>query len=329
MEDRLVLEHIDYEKGTIRMGRKTYPLMDNNFPTIDPKNPYQLTAQEQEVMERLRNSFLKSQKLQRHLKFLLNRGSMYLKMNANLMFHGCIPMTAEGDFKKVKIEGSFYAGKALLDKFDEIIRQCYYYKQNTGVDSVGLDYIYYLWSGTDSPLFGKTKMATFERYFIEDKETHIEDKNPYFNLRDQEELSIKVLKEFGLEENHSRIVNGHVPVKFKKGEDPVKGNGRMIVIDGGLAKAYQPETGIAGYTLIYNSYGLMLAAHEPFESTQKAIEEEIDIISDLRILEKSSVRQRVGDTDIGEHLRKEIGELENLLVAYRKGYLKEESLDIN
>jgi fructose-1,6-bisphosphatase-3 len=329
MEDRLVLEHIDYEKGTIRMGRKTYPLTDHNFPTIDPKNPYQLTSQEQEVMERLRNSFLKSQKLQRHLKFLLNRGSMYLKMNANLMFHGCIPMTAEGEFKKVKIEGSFYAGKALLDKFDEIIRQCYYDKQNNGADSVGLDYIYYLWSGTDSPLFGKTKMATFERYFIEDKETHIEDKNPYFNLRDQEELSIKVLKEFGLEENHSRIVNGHVPVKFKKGEDPVKGNGRMIVIDGGLAKAYQPETGIAGYTLIYNSYGLMLAAHEPFDSTQKAIEEETDIISDLRILEKSSVRQRVGDTDIGEHLRKEIGELENLLIAYRKGYLKEESIDIN
>ncbi|HAZ02787.1 MAG: fructose 1,6-bisphosphatase [Bacteroidetes bacterium GWA2_40_14] len=325
MDDRLLLEHIDYEKGTIRMGRKVYPLLDTYFPTIDPVQPYQLTVQEQEVMERLRNSFQKSQKIQRHVKYLLNKGSMYLKFNSNLLYHGCIPMTPEGEFKKVKIEGSYYAGKALLDKFDEIIRQCYYYKQNTGEDSVGIDYMYYLWPGPDSPLFGKTKMATFERYFIADKETHIEEKNPYFTLRDQEELSIKILNEFSLDHEHSRIVNGHVPVKFKKGEDPVKGNGRMIVIDGGLAKAYQPETGIAGYTLIYNSYGLMLAAHEPFESKQKAIELEKDIISDLRTLEKTSVRKRVGDTDIGVHLRKEIKELEDLLVAYRKGYLKEEN----
>jgi fructose-1,6-bisphosphatase-3 len=328
MDDRLLLEHIEYQKGTIKIGRKVYPLKDNHFPTIDPENPYQLTAQEMEVMDRLRNSFLKSQKLQIHLKFLINRGSMYLKMNSNLMYHGCIPMTGDGEFKKVKLENSFYSGKALLDKYDEIIRQCYYHRQNTGENNANLDYVYYLWPGADSPLFGKTKMATFERYFVEDKETHIEEKNPYFILRDQEELSIKILKEFGLEEDHSRIINGHVPVKLKKGEDPVKGNGRMIVIDGGLAKAYQPETGIAGYTLIYNSYGLMLAAHEPFESKQRAIEDEKDIISDLRILEKTSIRQRVGDTDIGEHLRKEIAELENLLIAYRKGYLKEENLEI-
>lgn len=325
MDDRLLLEQIDYEKGTIKIGRKSYPLMDKNFPTIDPKDPYTLTPQEQEVMDRLKNSFLKSQKLQKHLKFLLNKGSMYLKFNSNLLYHGCIPMTPEGEFKRMKIEGSYYAGKALLDKYDEIIRQCYYYRNNTGDDSVGIDYLYYLWPGPDSPLFGKTKMATFERYFIAEKETHVEEKNPYFTLRDQEELSLKILKEFGLEGDESRIVNGHVPVKLKKGEDPVKGNGRMIVIDGGMAKAYQPETGIAGYTLIYNSYGLMLAAHEPFESKQKAIEEEIDIISDTRILEKTAVRKRVGDTDIGIRLRKEIADLEQLLVAFRKGYIREKN----
>jgi fructose-1,6-bisphosphatase-3 len=327
MDDRMVLNLIDYEKGTFKMGRKVFQMVDNHFPTIDPKNPYQLTVQEQEIMDRLRNSFLKSQKLQRHLKFLINKGSMYLKFNANLLYHGCIPMTADGEFKRVKIEGSYYAGKALFDKYDEIIRQCYYFRNNTGGDSVGIDYLYYLWPGPDSPLFGKTKMATFERYFITDKETHIEEKNPYFNLRDQEELSLKILKEFGLESDESRIVNGHVPVKLKKGEDPVKGNGRMIVIDGGMAKAYQPETGIAGYTLIYNSYGLMLAAHEPFESQHKAIEDEIDIISDSRILEKSNVRKRVGDTDIGIKLKKEIADLESLLFAYRKGYIREKNGD--
>lgn len=323
MEDRLLLEHLDLEKGTVKIGRKTYPLNDTNFPTIDPKDPYKLTPQEAEVLDRLKKSFLRSQKIQNHLKFLINRGSMYKVFNSNLMYHGCIPMTPEGEFKKVKIEGAYYAGKALLDKFDEIIRQCYFYRKNTGEDSVGLDYLYYLWPGPDSPLFGKTKMATFERYFIDDKETHVEDKNPYFTLRDQEELSIKILNEFGLDAKISHIVNGHVPVKFKKGENPVKGKGKMIVIDGGLAKAYQPVTGIAGYTLIYNSYGLILAAHEPFESTRKAIEEENDIVSELRILEKTLVRKRVGDTDIGDQLRIEIKELEQLLVAYRKGLIRE------
>ncbi len=217
MDDRLILEHIDYQKGTVRIGRKVYPLKDTNFPTIDPNNPYELTTQEYEIMDRLKNSFLKSQKLQHHLKFLLNKGSMYLKMNSNLMYHGCIPMTDDGEFKKIKLENSFYSGRAMFDKFDEIVRECYYHRQNTGEDSANLDYIYYLWPGPDSPLFGKTKMATFERYFIEDQETHIEEKNPYFNMRDQEELCVKILKEFGLIEKQSRIINGHVPVKLKKG----------------------------------------------------------------------------------------------------------------
>jgi fructose-1,6-bisphosphatase-3 len=323
MDDRLLLEHINFEKGTIKIGKKVYKLNDTNFPTIDPKDPYRLTKQEKDVVLRLKNSFVRSQKLQQHIKFIITKGSMYLKFNSNLLFHGCIPMTPEGEFKKVKVEGTFYAGKSLLDKYDDVVRDCYYKFKNTGNPGKGIDYFYYLWTGPDSSLFGKTKMATFERYFIDDKEPHAEEKNPYFSLRDQEELSIKILKEFGLNPDNSHIVNGHVPVKFKKGENPVKGNGKMIVIDGGLSRAYQPVTGIAGYTLIYNSYGLMLAAHEPFESKQKAIEEEKDIISDLKILEKTAIRKRVKDTDVGKVLQEEISELENLLVAYRKGYIKE------
>jgi len=323
MDDRLLLEHIDFEKGTIKIGRKVYKLNDTNFPTINPKDPYRLTKQEKDVIVRLKNSFVKSQKLQQHIKFMITKGSMYLTFNSNLLFHGCIPMTPEGEFKKVKIEGSFFSGKALLNKYDEIVRECYYNFKNVNNPGDGIDYFYYLWTGPDSSLFGKTKMATFERYFIDDKEPHAEEKNPYFSLRDQEELSIKILKEFGLDPKNSHIVNGHVPVKFKKGENPVKGKGKMIVIDGGLSRAYQPVTGIAGYTLIYNSYGLMLAAHEPFESKLKAIEEEKDIISDLKILEKTAVRKRVKDTDVGRVLQEEISELENLLIAYRNGYIKE------
>lgn len=323
MEDRQLLEHINLEKGVIKLGRKFYPLNDKNFPTVDPKNPYELTQEEKEVVSRLKNSFTRSEKLQKHLKFLIDKGSMYLNFNSTLLYHGCIPMTPEGDFKKIKIEGVNYSGKALLDKFDELVRSCYYSRVNNEQENKSIDYLFYLWPGPDSPLFGKTKMATFERYFIDDKEVHVEEKNPYFTLRDQEELSVKILEEFGLEAKSSRIVNGHVPVKLKKGENPVKGNGKMIVIDGGMAKAYQKETGIAGYTLINNSYGLLLAAHEPFESQRKAIEEEKDIVTELRVLENSKQRKRVRDTDIGRVLTKEISNLEKLLVAYRQGLIKE------
>lgn len=324
MDDRLLLEHIDVEKGTIKIGKKTYKLNDTNFPTIDPKNPYELTEQEQQVMIRLKNSFVKSEKLQKHLKFLIDKGSMYLVFNSNLMYHGCIPMTDEGNFKQVQIGKNHYKGKALLDKFDEIVRKCYYEHLNSFNNEIEeMDYFFYLWPGPDSPLFGKTKMATFERYFIDDKETHTENKNPYFTLRDTEELSNKILKEFGLDINSSHIINGHVPVKMKKGENPVKGNGKMIVIDGGMAKAYQKVTGIAGYTLINNSYGLILAAHEPFESKKDAIENEKDIISELKVLETVKVRKRVKDTDIGKVLLKEIENLEELLSAFRQGLIKE------
>ena len=323
MDDRLLLEHINQQKGTIKIGNKEYILNDKNFPTINPKAPYRLTPMEKEVIDRLKNSFLSSQKMQQHLKYLINKGSMYLVFNSNLLFHGCIPMATDGNFKEVTIEGATYSGKSLLDKYDEIIRQCYYSHTNSEEHKSNLNYLYYLWSGPDSPLFGKTKMTTFERYFIDDKKSHTEEKNPYFLLRDKEELSIKVLTEFGLNPNESHIVNGHVPVKFNQGENPVKGNGKMIVIDGGLSKAYQPVTGIAGYTLIYNSHGLILAAHIPFESKQKAIEDEKDIISSLKILEKTAERKRVKDTDVGEDIKNEIADLELLLAAFRKGYIKE------
>ncbi len=322
MNDRLLLEKIDLKKGSVLIGGKEYALNDTNFPTLNPKNPYKLTAQEADVMERLKNSFTSSHKMQEHLRYLINKGSMYLKYNSNLLFHGCIPMNKQGEFQVVEIEGKKYAGKALLDKFDEIVRKAYYQHTNEETPKYHI-YLLYLWRGPDSPLFGKKRMTTFERYFIDNKETHKEESNPYFQLRDKEELSTKILSEFGLDPERSHIINGHVPVKLKKGENPVKGKGKMIVIDGGLSRAYQSVTGIAGYTLIYNSYGLILASHEPFESKQKAIEEEIDIVSSLQILENSSARKRVKDTDVGKVLQEEIKDLEMLLKAYRSGCIKE------
>ncbi len=323
MNDRLLLEHIDYEKGTIKIGRKTYTLNDQLFPTIDPHDPYALSAEEQEVIERLQKSFLRSHKLQTHLKFLIDKGSMYLSCNSNLLFHGCVPMTQEGEFQRVKIEGKYYAGEALMQKFDDVMQKCFLKHEKGSLTDKDLVYVYYLWTGPDSPLFGKSKMATFERYFIDDAETHVEDKNGYFTLRSDKALSIRVLEEFGLDPDVSHIINGHVPVKSGKGENPLKGDGKMIVIDGGMAKAYQPVTGIAGYTLISNSYGLLLAAHEPFESQQVAIEKEKDIVTELRILEKSEARKLVGDTDVGKLIQHEVEELEMLLDAYRKGLVKQ------
>jgi len=323
MNDRLLLGKINYQDGTITLDGIRYKLLDNKFPTVDPDSPFTLTEQEQELMDRLQRSFLKSHKLQRHLKYLIDQGSMYLVFNSNLLYHGCIPMNSDGTFRQVLINGNYYCGKALLDTFDELVRKCYYTRLSSGEDSIDMDYLYYLWPGPDSPLFGKTRMATFERYFIAEDETHTEYTNPYFNLRDQEELSTRILGEFGLPARGSRIINGHVPVKFKKGEDPVKGNGHMIVIDGGMARAYQDVTGIAGYTLIYNSYGMLLASHEPFTSRQEAISNETDIMTELRVLETVEIRKRVGDTDIGITLRSEIDDLENLLLAFREGILRE------
>ncbi|ASW43972.1 MAG: fructose-1,6-bisphosphatase [Clostridiales bacterium] len=326
MEDRLLLDKINYEKGTINLNGKEYKLKDTNFPTIDPKDPYKLIPEEIELIEKLKSSFLNSEKLQRHVSFLFAKGSLYLKYNSNLLYHGCIPLNDDGTFKKVRIgaSGKEYSGKALLDRLEIIVREGYFHKDNPEAKLYGMDMIWYLWNGSCSPLFGKDKMTTFERYFIEDKETHIEKKNHYFDLEDDEKACNMIFEEFGLDPKTSHIINGHVPVKIKKGESPIKANGKLLVIDGGFSKAYQSQTGIAGYTLIYNSYGLSLVSHEPFESTQKAIEEEKDILSTRVILETEVERMRVADTDIGKELKLQIEDLEKLLNAYRTGLIKEQ-----
>jgi len=326
MEDRLLLNKINYEEGTINLGGKIYKLEDHKFPTINPENPYELIPEEIELIDKLKLSFINSEKLQKHVSFLFAKGSLYLKHNSNLLYHGCIPLSDDGNFKKVRIgaSGKEYTGKAYLDRLEILVREGYFYKNNPKAKLYGMDIIWYLWNGIDSPLFGKEKMTTFERYFIKDKKSHYEKKNYYFDLEDDEQVCNMIFKEFGLDPKFSHIVNGHVPVKIKKGESPIKANGKLLVIDGGFSRAYQSQTGIAGYTLIYNSYGLALVSHEPFESTQKAIEEEKDILSTTVILEQEVERKRVGDTDIGKDLKLQIKDLEMLLDAYRKGFIKEQ-----
>lgn len=322
MENRLLLDKIDHENNKIAIKGKKYHLNDTNFPTIDPSNPYELTKEEKSLVKKLKEYFLNSEKLQKHTKFLYSKGSMYLKFNSNLLYHGCIPMNQDGTFKKVTIGEEKYWGKNLLDKFNHLLTEFYFNRENIDEKIFGSDIVWYLWCGEDSPLFGKDQMTTFERYFIDDKETHIENKNPYFKLRDNESVCRYILEEFVLEPDSSHIVNGHVPVETIKGESPIKANGKMLVIDGGFSKAYQKKTGIAGYTLIYNSYGLRLASHKTFESTEKAISEEMDVLSTMVGLEKVN-RKYVGDTDIGEKLKSEIRDLEMLLTAYRRGLIKE------
>jgi fructose-1,6-bisphosphatase III len=326
MEDRLLLNKINYEEGTINLDGNIYKLKDNNFPTINPENPYELTPEERELVDKLRSSFLNSERLQKHVRFLFAKGSMYLKCNSNLLYHGCIPLNEDGSFKKVRIgsSGREYSGKAYFDRLEIIVREGYFYTNNPEAKLYGMDLTWYLWTGPDSPLFGKDKMTTFERYFIDDKEAHVEKKDPYFKLEDNERMCNMIFKEFGMNPEVSHIINGHVPVKIKKGESPIKANGKLLVIDGGFSRAYQDTTGIAGYTLIYNSFGLLLVSHEPFESTQKAIEEEKDILSTTVVLEQEVERKRVGDTDIGEELRAQVRDLEMLLDAYRKGVIKEQ-----
>ncbi len=326
MDDRLLLDKINYEDGTIDWYGKTFKLNDRKFPTIDPEAPYRLTKEERELVEKLKFSFLNSEKLQKHVRFLLSNGSMYLKFNSNLLYHGCIPVNEDGTFKKVVIgsSGKAYSGKAYFDRLEILVREGYFHENSPEGKLYGMDMTWYLWTGTDSPLFGKDKMTTFERYFIDDEITHKERKSPYFKMEDSEKMCRLIFEEFGLNPDTSHIINGHVPVKSKSGESPIKANGKLIVIDGGFSRAYQGTTGIAGYTLIYNSYGLLLVSHDPFESAQKAIEEEKDIHSTTMVLEKEVERKRVGDTDNGEQLKEQIKDLQMLLDAYRIGLIKEQ-----
>lgn len=323
MEHRNMLNKINYEDGSITLKGKTYTLKDKNFPTIDSKNPNTLTEEESILMDKLSSSFINSEKLQKHVAFLFSKGSMYLKCNSNLLFHGCIPLNEDGTFKTMNIRGREYGGKKLLEKMESVAREGYFFKSNTPEKIYGMDMMWYLWTGSASSLFGKDDMTTFERYFIEDSKTHRENKNPYFDLRDNEEMCDMIFEEFGLDPKESHIINGHVPVETKKGESPIKAGGKLLVIDGGFSRAYQKKTGTAGYTLIYNSYSLQLVSHQPFTSAEEAIVEESDILSTNAVVEHNINRKRVKDTDMGIEIKNQIDELKLLLLAYRKGLIKE------
>lgn len=322
MEDRLLLDKMDLTRGVITIDGKEYELLDKNFPTVNPNDPYALSPEEAEVMEKLRRGFINCEKLQQHVRFLYRKGGLYKTYNNNLLFHGCVPLDENGQLKEVELCGKKYKGKALYDALEQVLRKGYY-AIDPEEKKKGMDMLWYTWCHGSSPVFGKDKMATFERYFIAEKETHVEKKNPYYTWYDKDETVTMILNEFGLDSPESHIINGHVPVEAKKGELPIKCGGRLIVIDGGFSKAYQPKTGIAGYTLTYNSYGFLLAAHEPFESVEKAVETGSDIHSDTVLVQHVDRRKTVADTDIGAGIKENIAELEALLEAYRKGMLVE------
>lgn len=322
MEHRLLLDKIDYKKGLITIKGKQYTLKDSNFPTIDPEKPYDLTSEEAEIMEKLVKSFRGSEKLQKHINFMFSKGSIYLKYNGNLLIHGGVPLNEDGSFMGMKLKGVMYRGKALLDKMESLVREAYF-ENDVEKRKYGVDLFWYLWTGKCSSLFGKDDMTTFERYFIEDKESHIENKNPYFNLREDMEVLKRIFDEFDMDFDEDHIINGHVPVKYKKGEKPVKANGKVFVIDGGFSRAYQSKTGMAGYTLIYNSRTLQLVAHEPFTSKEDAVENERDIISSSVLVEHKMERRMIKDTNDGEQLAEKVEDLKKLLAAYKIGLIKE------
>ena len=322
MEDRALLDKIDYEKGTILIDGKEYEMRDMDLPTVDPKDPYALTAEEQALLDHLKESFLHSGRLQKHIGFLYRKGNLYKVYNGNLLYHGCVPLNEDGSFREVDIYGEKYSGKELYDILELYARKGFY-SDDLEEKAQGLDILWYIWQGKYSPVYGKDKMTTFERYFIADKETHKEPKNPYYTLYEKEEIVDKIFKEFGLEEGEPHIVNGHVPVIVKKGESPIKCGGKLLVIDGGFSKAYQEQTGNAGYTLIYNSYGLVLAAHPPFETMEKAVLDEISISSEIVMKHSLGKRKKVADTDTGKELKARVADLEELLKAYRNGLLTE------
>ena len=324
MQDRNLLHRINFETGTITLpDGSEHKMKEMNFPTIDPKDPYKLTDDEAELIEKLTHSFLHSEKLKKHLNCLYSKGSMYLSINQNLLYHASIPLDEKGNFKKIKIQGKEYSGKRFMDKVDRLVRTAYFEKDDAEEKHFALDYMWYLWCGKDSPLFDKSGMTTFERYFIEDKATHAEEKGYYFQFQNKRETCEMILKEFGLEGPDTHIINGHVPVKAVKGEKPMRAGGKLIVIDGGFSRAYQSSTGIAGYTLIFNSQGIQLVQHEPFESAKAVIEKGSDIQSVTVIREFISDRMLVKDTDNGKILAEQVEELKKLLDAYRLGLIKE------
>lgn len=322
MSDRLLLDKINYENKTVCIGENNYLLKDLDFPTVNKNNPYQLTEDETELVFQLKSAFLHSEKLQKHIKFLFTHGNIYKCFNSNLLLHGCIPLNEDGSLMTFNFDGKILSGKDFLDYAEQTARNAYFNK-NSSNHQKNSDFLWYLWCGKFSPLFGKDKMATFERLFVKDKSTHYETKNAYYKYTYNENICNKLLSLFNLNNNYSHIINGHIPVKSKDGEQPVRANGKLIVIDGGFCKAYQKTTGTAGYTLIYNSYGLRLCAHEPFEGIFEAINNNTDIFSTYIVSEKVNQRITVGQTDKGNEISLTILDLKKLIKAYQLGILKE------
>ena len=316
MDNRCLLEKIDFENGTVCVDGVAYPMLDMRFPTINPADPLALSPEEEELLHTLALSFRHSALLHKHVKFLYTHGSMYKCYNNNLLYHGCIPMREDGSFEEMTFGGQTYSGRAMMDALDQIVQNAYFYPENHPAKEAFRDFMWYLWCGAKSPVYGKDKMTTFENYFVEEKSTHKETYNIYYQLSVKEEYCDKILTEFGLPAKGGHIINGHVPVKIKDGETPIKAGGKLYIIDGGLSKAYQSKTGIAGYTLIYNSRHLALAEHKPFRPGEKSTPK-------VTIVEKMKSRVMVGDTDLGVELREKISDLKELLAAYREGTIKE------
>ena len=325
MNDREILKFIDYEKGSIHLNDNDYPLQSSHFPTVNPDNPNALTPEEEALMDKLSHSFLVSEKLHKHVKMLLQHGCMYSIFNNNLLFHASVPINEDGSLKEVEIyPGRKYAGKDLMHFIGMMIRSAFQNDTEEKERKYAIDYFLYLWCGKESPLFDKSKMATFERYFLKEKETHTEEKGNYFKYRDDAHIVDRILDSFGITGENRHIINGHVPVHVMSGENPIKADGKLMVIDGGFSQAYHKETGIAGYTLVYHSRGFELVQHEPFTSTADAIQRGTDIKSTIQIVEMSNRRMLVADTDKGDELQKQIEDLKELLYAYRHGFIKEQ-----
>ncbi len=321
MDDRLLLDKINLLDGTITVDGKTYPLTDTNLPTLNPDDPYALSIEEEELMTQLLRSFRKSEKLQKHLRMLYRHGSLFLVRNNFLLYHAAVPLNADGSFTEVEVLGVKAKGRELMERIDEAVRLAYFGEGKTKADA--LDYMLYLWEGPLSPLYNKDKMTTFERYFIDDKAIWHEEKGAYYELANRRDICEQILREFGLDPENSRIVNGHIPVRTIKGETPARAEGKRFVIDGGFSKPYQEKTGIAGYTLIYNSFSIQLVEHEEFESREQAIRSGSDIHNRIQLTDFSSKRMLIRDTDMGKQLLEQISDLELLLDAYRTGRIKE------
>ena len=319
MDERMMLDKIDYKKGTVTIQGKVYPLKDKDFPTINPDSPYELTTGERELMDSLKESFIRSDKLQAHAKFLLDKGALYRCCNSNIMFHGCIPLNKDGSFERFEFEGKRFWGKRLFDYCERKVRQGFFAARGSKEKRDGEDFMWWLWCGKNSPVFGRSRMTTFERMLVEDKATWDEPKNHYYRFVDDPAVVNAMIEEFGMDPSTSHIINGHVPVKSKDGESPIKCDGKLLIIDGGFCKAYQKTTGIAGYTLIYNSYGLRLVSHGQFKGIAEAVAQNTDILSTTKIFEVAAKRRLVADTDIGKDLRNQVSILKLLLEAYRSG----------